>query len=309
MMQQILLGMGKRAESTGGTIVDDGNTRYHIFMTDDVFEVATGPLSATILAIGGGGGSGDSRGGAGSGGGGGAGGYVNAPFTIANGSYPITVGAGGGPRVAPSSQIAPYPDNQFAGTSSIVNSIVTAYGGGQGGGHGSKSGRPGASSGGGQDGQGAGTANRQAGTNNPITPSPQGNAGGSTSSGSGNRGGAGGGGAGTPGQGGNGTYGGPGGDGVNAAPTFPAPIIGPIVPGYTGLVCGGGCGGGSPDSSAHLAQTPWGGGGRSTPQYTNVEEGRDYSGGGGGSNPIAMPEAERAGKSGGKGLVVIKYTI
>ena len=71
---------------------------------------------------------------------------------------------------------------------------------------------------------------------------------------------------------------------------------------------GGGCGGGSPDSGNHLAQTPWGGGGRSTPNYTNVEEGRDYSGGGGGANPVNMPQPERAGKAGGKGLIILKYT-
>ena len=43
------------------------------------------------------------------------------------------------------------------------------------------------------------------------------------------------------------TRGGSGGDGVTAAPSFPVPLISPVVPGYTGLVCGGGHGGGGPD--------------------------------------------------------------
>ena len=295
-------------ESTGGTIVEDGSTKYHVFLNDDVFTCADGPHSCTVLAIGGGGGSGDSRVGAGAGGGGGAGGYVNAPFTITNGTYPVTVGAGGPGRPTPSNNIAPYPDSQFAGTSSVVNTIVTAYGGGQGGGHGSKAGRPGASAGGGQDGQGPGTANRQQGTTNPITPTPQGNAGGSTSSGSGGRGGGGGGGASGTGNSGNDTRGGSGGDGVTAAPSFPVPLISPVVPGYTGLVCGGGHGGGGP-TSEHTAQNAWGGGGRSNPTTPQVNTGRDYSGGGGGANPIDMPEPNQVGHAGGKGLVIIKYTI
>ena len=32
--------------------------------------------------------------------------------------------------------------------------------------------------------------------------------------------------------------------GVDASPSFPVPLISPVVPGYTGLVAGGGCGGG-----------------------------------------------------------------
>ena len=90
------------AASSGGTIVEDGSTKYHVFLNDDVFTCSDGPHSCTVLAIGGGGGSGDSRGGAGCGGGGGAGGYVNAPFTITNGTYPVTVGAGGPGRPTPS---------------------------------------------------------------------------------------------------------------------------------------------------------------------------------------------------------------
>ena len=312
-----LLGMGggiarggsAAAENTGGTIVTDGGTTYHIFMSNDVFEVSTGPLSATILAIGGGGSGGDSQGGAGSGGGGGAGGLVNAPFTINNGSYPVTVGPGGGTRVAPSAPLSPYPNTQYAGSPSVVNTIVTAYGGGAGGGHGRKPGTPGGSGGGPQDSNyPKGEGDKQTGTSTATGSSPgQGNPSGELSSGSGQRGGAGGGGAGGSGTSGTGTVGGNGGTGVDVGPTFPGPVIGPVVPGFGGHVCGGGYGGGSPDNSQHVAQTPWGGGGRSTPNYTNVEEGRDYSGGGGGASPVNMPAAERAGKAGGKGLVIIKY--
>ena len=38
-----------------------------------------------------------------------------------------------------------------------------------------------------------------------------------------------------------------------------------------------------------------------------TEEGRDYSGGGGGANPIDHPD--QLGHAGGKGLVIIKYTV
>ena len=166
---------------------------------------------------------GDTRGGAGCGGGGGAGGYVNAPFTITNGTYPVTVGAGGPARPSPSNDVTPYPFTTYSGTPSVVNTIVTAYGGGQGGGHGLK---------GGDlvhllvadkmDKDQEQQIEKQEFTN-PITPTPQGNAGGSTSSGSG-RGGAGGGGAGGTGNSGDGTRGGSGGDGVTVAPSFPVPF-------------------------------------------------------------------------------------
>ena len=295
--------------STGGTIVQDGSTKYHVFLNDDVFTCGDGPHSCTILAIGGGGASGDSRAGAGCGGGGGAGGYVNAPFTITNGTYPVTVGAGGPARPSPSTNVTPYPYDfpRFSGTPSSVNTVVTAWGGGQGGGHGLKAGGPGGSAGGGQDSQGPGTANRETGhLYNTITPTPQGNAGGPTSSGSNQRGGAGGGGASGAGSSGDDSRGGAGGDGVTAAPSFPVPLISPVVPGYTGLVCGGGHGGGGPDGE-NTAQNAWGGGGRSSPQVTQTEEGRDYSGGGGGANPLNHPD--QLGHAGGKGLVIIKYTI
>jgi len=302
-------GRSAAAETTGGTIVVDGSTTYHIFLSDDVFEVNTGPLSATILAIGGGGAGGDSQPGAGSGGGGGAGGLVNAPFTISNGSYPVTVGPGGGTRVAPSNPLAPYPNTEYSGTPSVVNTIVTAYGGGAGGGHGRKEGTPGGSAGGAQDGvTPKGEGDRQTGTTTPTGSTPgQGNPAGNGSSGGGERGGAGGGGAGGPGNAGDPNRGGTGGDGVNVAPSFPTPLISPVVPGYTGLVAGGGAGGGGPNNSETVTLNPYGGGGRSNPNTPNVEEGRAYSGGGGGANPVNMPAAERAGKSGGKGLIIIKY--
>ena len=308
-MHQMFLGYGAKSENTGGTVVESGGVTYHIFMSDDVFEVNTGPLSATILAIGGGGAGGDSQGGAGSGGGGGAGGLVNAPFTIANGSYPVTVGPGGGTRVAPSNPLAPYPNTQYAGTPSVVNTIVTAYGGGAGGGHGRKPGTPGGSGGGPSDSNyPKGEGDKQTGTSTATGSTPgQGNPSGELSSGSAYRGGAGGGGAGSAGSSGTPGQGGAGGDGVDVGPTFPGPIIGPVVPGFGGHVAGGGVGGGHPPGGGNIAQTPYGGGGRSSPTVSETEEGRDYSGGGGGANPVDLPAADRAGKAGGKGLIIIKY--
>ena len=97
--------------------------------------------------------------------------------------------------------------------------------------------------------------------------------------------------------------------GVDASPSFPVPLISPVVPGYTGLVAGGGCGGGCPPSAGTVARNPYGGGGRSNPSTPQTGEGRDYSGGGGGANPIDMPAGDRAGKAGGKGLIIIKYTV
>ena len=242
---------------------------------------------------------GDSRVGAGAGGGGGAGGCVNALIT--NGTYPVTVGAGG-PDEHPSNNIAPYPDSQYGNCQLLIllsppwwwtrwwtwkkqDDLVHL---------------PVADK---MD----SNQEQQIDSRELLTPHqllkemqwfyhlvvvveavvvvvPVALV--------------------TVEM----TLEGSGGDGVTVAPSFPVPLISPVVPGYTGLVCGGGHGGGGPDSE-HTAQNAWGGGGRSNPTTPQVNTGRDYSGGGGGANPINMPEPNQVGYAGGKGLVIIKYTI
>ena len=287
---------------SGGTIVSDGTTRYNIFTSPGALTVAGATFSnVVVMCVGGGGSSGDSQPGAGSGGGGGGGGVVVTTTPIAVGSYTVTIGAGGVTRSAPSSPDS-NPEYYHAGQNTIVQGIVTGYGGGQGGGHGKKTGGSGASAGGGMDAQGPGTANRQRDSGNPISPS-QGNAGGPASSGGGERGGAGGGGAGGAGADGDSSNGGNGGNGLDVSPYFPTPLISPVIPAYAGSVGGGGAGGGG-DNGGGAA--PGGGG-----YWTNTLEsgfGATNLGGGGGGCPVTEPSAIRAGKVGGPGCVIVKWT-
>jgi hypothetical protein len=281
--------------ATGGTIVTDGTTRYNVFTSPGTFTVTGGSDTVVVMCVGGGGASGDSQEGAGSGGGGGGGGVVITTTPISPGDYTVTIGAGGITRPSPSSP-DPNPAYHYAGGNTIVQGIATGYGGGQGGGHGRKEGGNGASAGGGQDGQGPGTANIQPVNGDPISP-PQGNIGGPTSSGFDNRGGAGGGGAGGAGGSGNPTNGGAGGVGLSVSPYFPIPLISPVIPAYAGSVGGGGGGGGGNNGGGAAP----GGGGNNSPGATNL-------GGGGGGGPVSEPAPGKAGKLGGPGCVIVKWT-
>lgn len=152
---------------TGGTIVDSGGYRYHVFTASSSFVV---PVTRTVeyVVVGGGGSSQN--------GGGGAGGYLSGSLS-ANGTYTITIGAGGG------------PDGGFGSNSSAFG--VNAIAGGRGG-FGSNGGN------GGSGGGGAHYSNYSAAGGSGT--SGQGNAGGSKSTSVSEFAGGGGGGAGAAGQ-------------------------------------------------------------------------------------------------------------
>jgi hypothetical protein len=187
-----------------------------------------GTFSFNSLVVGGGGAGGaafTSR----HGGGGGAGGLIATAHTgVAEGSYAVTVGAGGG-------------SNGANGGSSSIGGLVTALGGG-GGGAGDSPGLSGASGGGGGgfDVGGSGTAGNNGGNGDPS-----------------NNGAGGGGGTGGAGSNGSGTAGGRGGAGASSA------ISGAAVT-YAAGGNGGGTGADGGNGGAGAANTGNGGaGGRS----------------------------------------------
>lgn len=84
--------------ATGGTTTDSGGYRYHTFNASGSF-VTTGSKSMNILVVGGGSGGGSADGSKNSsyaGPGGGAGLFTTVTRTISGGTYPVTIGAGGG---------------------------------------------------------------------------------------------------------------------------------------------------------------------------------------------------------------------
>jgi len=271
--------------ATGGTKSTSGSKTIHTFTSPGTFSVTSGSnTNLEYLVVAGGGGAG--------GGGGGAGGYrTGTGFSVAIGSYSVTVGGGGNGGV-PAGGGGPIPSGN-AGSNSVFSTITSA-GGGAGGGAGGSGGNGGSGGAGGQDAGSAGSGNT------PPTSPPQGNNGGVTQR-NGYGGGGGGGGAGqagsnatsaTPviargGQGGNGTansisgssvtYAGGGGGGCNTN-TGNAP--GPGVGGSGG----GGTGAYQHNTGGSAGTTNTGGGGG----------GAEYDGGPGGGN-------------GGSGIVILSY--
>jgi hypothetical protein len=281
--------------ATGGTITESGDYRIHTFTgpgTFSVSSVAPGPSGNPntvdyLVVAGGGGGGGAIGGGSGAGGyresSGNTGCYTSSPLatptgiTITATDFPITVGAGGTGRCAPSGPCA------ARGANSIFSTITSAGGGAE---------TPGLTPGG--SGAGEGHRGGAGGTGNtpPVSP-PQGQNGGSAPSPAGYAG-AGGGGAiaaGTSTSGGGGSSAGPGGNGttssINGTPTARAGGGGGgfyITPGGgTGGTGGGGNGGGTTGQNGSDATVNTGGGG-----------------GGGG-----FPDGN--GGNGGSGIVIIRY--
>lgn len=226
--------------------------------------------SFDVLAVAGGGGGGGGGAGSGvSGGGGGAGGVVADTLTgIAEGSYAITVGAGGAAGTGGVS--ATNGDN--GADSSFAASVVATGGGG--GGSSAEAPTVGGSGGG-----GANNAPGAAGT------AGQGNAGGESDN-SGVKGGGGGGGAGAVGGDGTAAVGGAGGAGTSSSISGSAVNYG-----------GGGGGGGSASSGG----AGGGGGGAAT---GNATAGTANTGGGGGGGGTTNGN----GGAGGSGVVIISYT-
>jgi hypothetical protein len=286
-------------EATGGTTSTTGNYKIHTFNSSGNFVVSTTsgkPVNNIVsyVVVGGGGGGGSSRGG-----GGGAGGFregrashdsytaspLNAPagLTVAQQTYPITVGAGGNGE--------PGPTNGGAGSqgsSSVFSTITSAGGGGGRDDDSPKPSNPGTNGGsGGGAGGGAAPQNVGGDGNTPPVSPPQGNNGGTAnfSDGNGNQG-AGGGGAGAV--------------GTNQQP---GSTVAPGGAGVASVITGssvtraGGAGAGSVPGKAVGAGGAGGGGNGNAAGTANTG-----GGGGGGPGP-----GTNGGASGGSGVVIIRY--
>jgi hypothetical protein len=302
--------------ASGGNIADGlapGNGyKYHTFGTPGSF-IASSPGTVDILVVGGGG--------AGHGfGGGGAGAVVHVTsYSLASGTYPVSVGSGG---VFTSPQTLP-PLN---GSPTTFGSIITAGGGGA-----SQevlypniSGQPGGSGGGGDGSNSPGDPGGTAvNPGNLAGGTYYGNPGGSGGPRADGGGGGGAGGAGTP-------DGGTGGAGY-PFPTFayplcfPAPYLpgfatpGNPIPGYTpspNATHYGGGGGGSEAESGTPRAGGVGGGGASSfapalnqpyPSTNSGKDGLQYLGAGAGGGQTQSGVGGNPGGQGGKGVVIIRY--
>lgn len=116
--------------ATGGTKTTLGSTTIHTFNSTDTLVVEGGPKSADYLIVAGGGG-GNNSGGVG-GAGGGAGGFRTGSGTLEliNGTYTISVGAGGARGESPSASVATRGVPSFISSPGI--SSITSIGGGAG---------------------------------------------------------------------------------------------------------------------------------------------------------------------------------
>ena len=302
-------GQSNYIQATGGTITTCGDFKIHQFTGPGTFIITqsgtpSGSNSLDYLVVAGGGsGHGSSLGG------GGAGGFRKAaaglPTTCmgGDGSYPVTIGAGG----------AASP-GQNQGSNTIFSSITSAGGGA--GGNSPPSQNPDLSKGGsggaiGRDAYLAGRTTSNNGNSPPVSP-PQGSNGGVYAySGPSTLASAGGGGhAGTGANGSPGNNGGAGGAGSPAAPVFgsaPKPFYIANGPANGASACGqfaGGGGGGTYPSGGPAGAGGVGGGGNGGggPTSTAVNNGTANTGGGGGGN-----HGPPCGSSGGSGIVLIRY--
>ena len=289
--------------ATGGTKITSGSDIYHVFLSNQNFEVTSGTSDIELLVVGGGGGTAYNY----AGGGGGGGVAHGSSVPVSPGTYPVVVGAAGAQTPSPGGN-ASSP----GGLSSIVLPAGTIRG--LGGGTGSidvfQSGPAdyinGGSGGGNADdpSPNSGDATQPGEPNfgigivhygNPGYGPPSGNAPGPTADGGGG-GGAGSGGGPTHTDG---TTGGAG----QPFSNFPAPVLAPAIPspvrpgwtpavGPTGIFAGGGSGSLGPST-----RTPGGGGGAGS--NMNAIQ---YTGSGGGGKNAA------SGGSGGAGIVIIRYS-
>lgn len=294
------IGIGAFA-ATGGTetTYSSGGTNYkvHTFTSSGTFTVSAGAKVIDYLMVAGGGGGGPL------GGGGGGGGVLSGTQTVTTGAYSVVIGAGANGGA---------PGARGSNGSNTTGFGLTAIGGGGGGAHqtGSTSiaGSSGGSGGGGSD--NSGSYGPGSGT------SGQGNAGGNgtTNYGDANRGGGGGGGAGSSGS--NRSSNGAGGSGVlnaiNGTSLYWAGGGG--GGGYSGSGAGaggiGGGGGGGTDGTSGGA----GGGsalnnGTNGPSSTNQPGGLGGQNTGGGGGAPSWSYDMTGTRSGGSGIVIIRYTV
>ena len=308
-------------KASGGDIdayLAPNNYYYHTFTTTGPgsFTITEGPLDCEILVVAGGGAGGAVDGGAG---GRGAGGVVRcSSLVLANGTYPLTVGAGQASAAVAGGTGTP---SVFYSPAPTTGGRITALGGGKGSygpRNGGAPGTPGGSGGGGQGFQSTapGGSATQPGQSNPPNSTNYGTAGAiGFLSGSGF--GGGGGGAATAGK----PDGKSGGDGIQflqfSSPfsfgTSPHPYLTQTDRNGTLMWNTGGYFGGGGASAPSVVYPPGtdgglGGGGTSKgpiPSGVLAGNGADGLGGGGGAAPLAtsLPEQGR----GGNGIIIIRY--
>jgi hypothetical protein len=234
--------------ATGGTIINAGGYRIHVFTSPGSFDVSNiGPGTVEYLVLAGAGG------GARTGGGGGAGGLLRGSIPISVTTYPITLGAGGG--------------IDLSGSPSIFSNITSTGGGAGNGGPGGSGG------GGGRDGAAGGPGIPGQGFPGGGTGVPVGYGGGSGGGGAGGAGGSGGG----NGTGGGSESAGNGGNGITSNITGVSAVYG----------CGGG-GGNQTGTSGGIGGDSGvnGGTGASNNLSRASQSGATNTGtGGGGGNP------------------------
>jgi len=294
--------------ATGGTVTTCGDCKIHTFTGPGTFTVcnvasicAPTRNQVSYMVIAGGGAGAELYGG-----GGGAGGfreyktpltpYTASPLngnpggtsvTVTATAFPITVGAGG-------SGGALGPGNP--GSNSVFSTITSA--GGAGGGINNSTPAPSGGSGGGGGGDGsAGTGGGGGAGNTPPVNPPQGNPGGNGGARDAYGPGGGGGGAGGTGSTATPTSAGPGGNGIATS------ISGSSVTRAGG---GGGAIVFQPDSNGGNAGPGGGGiGGGGGASNTTATAGTANTGGGGGGGGANVPDED--GRSGGSGIVIIRY--
>lgn len=290
-------------QATGGTIIDDGAYRIHVFTASGSLVVSNaGPGVVDYLVVAGGGGGGGGIWQYAGGGGGGAGGFrtgTNYPITAT--TYSITVGGGGnGATPAGPGPVAPQRVGTV-GNNSVFDTITSTGGGAGVGWEAFLPAQNGGSGGGGvNNGVPGGTGN------SPPTSPPQGNPGGTGSVYTGNAASScgGGGGAGSPG--GNGTSPGVAGPGGSGSPITWLPVsYGTPGPAPGRYFAAGGGGGGNPGSPGGSGGGGNGGSGNTAGTTATTNTG---SGGGGGGSPGVNPSATFGG-NGGPGIVAIRYLL
>jgi len=280
-------------EATGGTIVDSGGVRTHIFTGTGAFAVSEAPPTATIdylVVAGGGSGFGNAN----TGGGGGAGGVrTGSSYPVSVDNYVAIVGGAG----------ALGAQGNHSELSVSGSPVIFADGGGHRGTDG------GSGNGSGASGAGGGSTNNPSGgvaivSPDGISPTAQGNNGGS-GGGSPGRGSGGGGGAGGTGSNGTPSVGGDGGVGVPISwvpATYGTPGPNP------GSYFGGGGGGGKDGPGGTGGAGGAGGGGKGQDATTdNATAGSANTGGGGGGGGGQTGVQSGSARAGGSGFIAVSY--
>jgi hypothetical protein len=298
--------LGSYFAATGGTTIDSGGYRYHVFTANGTFAVTSGNNTVEWLVVAGGGSGGSTATGVNDYGsaGGGAGGLVAATRSMTNGdSWPIVIGAGGAGLVASTT-----PRNGNAGNNSTVNSTnIIALGGGFGAGaNPAGNGGAGGSGGGARGGSSAGSngtaGTADAGTGTSITEYAGAGGTGFGSATVTSRSGGGGGGSGAAGSNSAIALGGNGGNGTTVFSAWGLATS-------TGQLSGGiryyaGGGGGTGGGSASTCGT--GGLGGGTAGNSGSVSATANTGGASGGSRLGGANATGAG---GSGIVIARYLL